>query len=73
MYPCTTIFTCSQILHLPELEDGPIEDWHKYVHVPEREVVNSSDWVPHRTTELDPSRTMLCIEIGQIVSEKDKL
>ena len=71
---CTnTIFTCSQILNLPELEDGSVEDWDKYEHVPGREVVNSSNWLPHRASELDPSRTRICIEIGQIVSEKDKM
>ena len=36
-------YTCHQILSLPELEDPPIEDWHKYEHVQHDPIRKSPD------------------------------
>ena len=64
--------TCSQILYLPELEYGPIEDWHKYEHAPCGQVIKSSQRMPDGALELHTSWTRVCIEISLVVSEEHK-
>ena len=52
-------------MDLPELENVPIEDWHKQEHIPGRQVCQNANWVPQRAVEL---QTRVCIEVRLVVS-----
>ena len=62
--------TCIQILYLPELEYGDIEDWHQYEDAPVGQIIKSSERMPYRALELHTSWTRVCIEITLVVSEE---
>ena len=66
------ILTCSQSMGLPELENVPIEDWHKYEHVPGSEVCKSAKWVPNGAFELQAMWTRIGIEVRSVVTEDNK-
>ena len=67
------VYTCSQILHLPELEYCKVEDWDKYEHAKGGQVVKSSDWVPERGLEVQTRWTRVCVEICCVISEDKKM
>ena len=67
-----SILTSSQSMGLPELENVPIEDWHKYEHVPGSEVCKSAEWVPNGAFELQAMWTRIGVEVRLVVTEDNK-
>ena len=59
-------------MDLPEVENVPIEDWHKYEHVPGGEVSKSAKWVPNGAFELQAMWTRIGIEVRSVVTEDNK-
>ena len=57
----------------PELENGPIEDWHEYEHAPACQVGKRSGWLPQGTLELDTRWPRVGQEICLVKAEEEKM